>query len=84
MRGPDGSPEASPSLDLMAVHNARRVTILEISSDGAWNEIASITTDDRVRGLAFNTDGSKLAIGDFGTPLRRRHRHLAGGPGEDA
>jgi hypothetical protein len=33
--GPAGTPEASPSLDLMAVRcSARRVTILDISSDG--------------------------------------------------
>jgi len=65
--GPDGTPEASPSLDLMAVISGRRVTILGISSDGSWTEIASITTDDRVRGLAFNSDGTKLAVGDSST-----------------
>ncbi|HSM43445.1 MAG TPA: TIR domain-containing protein [Acidimicrobiia bacterium] len=65
--GPDGSPQASPKLDLMAVNNVREVTILDISSDRRWNEIASITTDDRVRGLAFNADGSKLAVGDAST-----------------
>jgi hypothetical protein len=67
--GPAGSPEASPSLNLMAVavQLARRVAILDVSSEGPWSEIASITTDDRVRGLAFNADGSKLAVGDAST-----------------
>jgi WD40 repeat protein len=65
--GPDGTPEASPGLDLMAVISGRRVTILDISSDGRWTEIASVTTDDRVRGLAFNADGSRLAVGDAST-----------------
>ena len=40
------------------------MTIIDASSDGPWTEIATINTDDRVRGLAFNPDGSKLAIGD--------------------
>jgi WD40 repeat protein len=65
--GPDGSPQASPSFDMMAVNSAREVMILDISSEEPWTEIASITTDDRVRGLAFNADGSKLAIGDAST-----------------
>jgi WD40 repeat protein len=52
------------NLDLIAIGDARTVTIIDTSSDGPWTEIASITTDDRHRGLAFNPDGSKLAIGD--------------------
>jgi WD40 repeat protein len=51
-------------LDLIAVTDGRAVTIIDTSSDGPWTEIATINTDDRVRGLAFNPDGSKLAIGD--------------------
>ncbi|MDX1745503.1 MAG: hypothetical protein R3324_06160, partial [Halobacteriales archaeon] len=51
-------------LDLIAVSSVRAVTIIDASSDGSWTDLATIPTDDRVRGLAFNPDGSKLAIGD--------------------
>ena len=55
-------------LDLIAVGSgARVVTIIDTSSDRPWTEIAAINTDDRVRGLAFNPDGSKLAVGDAST-----------------
>ena len=59
-----GVNEAAPDLDLLAAASGRQVTILDTSTDGPWAEIATIPTDDRVRGLAFNPDGSKLAIGD--------------------
>lgn len=66
-RGGIGVNEAAPNFDLFASGVGRTVTVLDTSSDGPWTEIASTTTDDLVRGLAFNPDGSKLAIGNAST-----------------
>ncbi len=60
----EGGFAVAQHLGLIAVDDGRTVKIIDTSSDRPWTEIASINTDDRVRGLAFNPDGSKLAIGD--------------------
>ena len=65
--GASGPNELSPNGKLVAVGSSREARVLEVFADAPWIEVASITTDDRVRGLAFNADGSKLAIGDAST-----------------
>ena len=61
-----GSNEASPSFEVVAASSGTQAVILDTTTR-PWTEIASVTTDDRIRGLAFNADGSKLAIGDAST-----------------
>ena len=53
--------ESTADRNLIAVHEGGRVTVLDTDS---WVEVIRIATRGRVRGLAFNADGSRLAIGE--------------------
>jgi WD40 repeat protein len=55
--------EASPNRRYVAsVRNSLSVVVTDTST---WEEVATIETDNRVLGVAFNGDGSKLAISDL-------------------
>jgi len=56
--------DLSPDRKLIAFSESVSVTLLDTTT---WEEGVRISTGDRVRGLGFNADGSRLAIGGLQT-----------------
>ena len=52
------------SADARFIGYARQGKTLSIVDTTTWEEVVLVQADDRVRGQAFNADGSRLAIGD--------------------
>ncbi len=55
--------EVSP--DRGSVASVRNFLSVVVTDTDTWEEVASITTETRVLSVAFNSDGSKLAIADL-------------------
>jgi len=57
--------EASPDRRLVA--SVRNLLSVVVTDTSTWEEIATVATDNRVLSVAFNADGSRLAIADLTT-----------------
>ena len=55
--------EASP--DRRYVASVRNILSVMVTDTSTWEEVATVVTDNRVLGVAFNADGSRLAIADL-------------------
>jgi len=53
------------SLDTRYVASVRNFLSVVVTDTSTWEEIATVATDNRVLGVAFNADGSRLAIADL-------------------